>query len=149
LLGLPFVILGESIRIWAAGHIIKNHTLTVSGPYSYSRHPLYLGSFIIIIGLIIIANSLTVAFLMLLYFFLFYTPTIIKEENNLKEKFKDSFRIYEKIVSPIIGKGTKWYLPGKYSPFKFSRFIYNREYEFIIVIFLIIIILLLKLKYII
>ena len=145
--GIPFIMLGEAIRIWASGHIIKGLTLTVSGPYSYSRHPLYLGSIIIAIGFTIIANSPIIIGLMILYFFFFYTPTILKEETTLKEKFSESFSIYKELVSLFISKENRWYLPGKFAPFKLSRFLHNRENDFIIVIFIIIIILFFKMKY--
>ena len=35
--------LGEALRIWAAGHLEKSREVTSSGPYRYTRHPLYLG----------------------------------------------------------------------------------------------------------
>lgn len=145
--GIPFIALGELVRIWASGHIVKDLTLTVSGPYSYSRHPLYLGSLIIAIGFTIIGNSTIIIVLMMLYFFFFYTPAIIKEETALKEKFNESFSIYRELVSLFISKENRWYLPGKFAPFKLSRFLHNREYEFIIAIFIIITILFLKVKY--
>jgi len=41
LLGLPLAVLGESLRIWASGHIEKTKTLATGGPYAHSRNPLY------------------------------------------------------------------------------------------------------------
>ena len=40
LMGVPIAILGESIRVWAAGHLIKGQEVTTSGPYVFVRHPL-------------------------------------------------------------------------------------------------------------
>ncbi len=37
-------VMGEAIRIWAAGHLEKGREVTTSGPYAFSRHPLYVGS---------------------------------------------------------------------------------------------------------
>lgn len=50
-LGLPFVIAGEALRIWAAGHLTKSVELVTSGPYAYTRNPLYLGRLAIFTGL--------------------------------------------------------------------------------------------------
>ena len=44
---------GEAIRLWAAGHLEKGREVTTSGPYAFTRHPLYVGSSIIGIGLAI------------------------------------------------------------------------------------------------
>ncbi len=47
IIGGAIAVVGLLIRAWASGHIRKNQTLAVSGPYSYTRNPLYLGSFIL------------------------------------------------------------------------------------------------------
>src|SRR5437588_11900332 len=48
---------GLALRAWASGHIRKNARLAVSGPYAYTRNPLYLGSFILGLGFTIAASS--------------------------------------------------------------------------------------------
>ena len=55
LIGLVFVVVGESIRFWAAGHLLKSKELAVSGPYRYTQNPLYLGRFLILTGFCIMA----------------------------------------------------------------------------------------------
>jgi len=49
--GALLVVVGESIRVWACGHLVRNEELTRDGPYSIVRHPLYLGSLLIGLGL--------------------------------------------------------------------------------------------------
>lgn len=46
-LGLPLVVAGAVLRSWGAGHLVKNDTLTMTGPYAHLRHPLYLGTLLI------------------------------------------------------------------------------------------------------
>src|SRR5947209_15369662 len=41
---------GLALRAWASGHIRKNARLAVSGPYAYTRNPLYLGSLVLGLG---------------------------------------------------------------------------------------------------
>jgi protein-S-isoprenylcysteine O-methyltransferase Ste14 len=145
--GIPIIIIGAIIRVWASGHILKSSSLTVSGPYSYFRHPLYVGSLIVAIGFAIISQSLTVIICLVVYFGLFYPITIIKEETLLHEKFKDSFNIYKNAVSTFFSKKFDWYLPGRYSQFNPSLFLLNREYRLIITIVIVLILLYLKMKY--
>ena len=42
-LGSVISLIGELLRIWAAGHLEKSKEVTRSGPYRFTRHPLYLG----------------------------------------------------------------------------------------------------------
>jgi len=49
-IGLPLVALGLLVRTWAVGHLVKTERFTVTGPYAYVRHPLYLGTLAIGIG---------------------------------------------------------------------------------------------------
>ena len=49
--GLAMAILGEAIRVWAAGHLRRNQQLITSGPYAHCRHPLYLGRFLLLPGI--------------------------------------------------------------------------------------------------
>ncbi len=49
-LGVAMVLLGEGLRVWATGHLIKTDALTISGPYAYLRHPLYVGTLSIAAG---------------------------------------------------------------------------------------------------
>ena len=52
---------GELLRIWAAGHIEKSREVTSSGPYRFTRHPLYMGSTLIGIGVAVASASVVVA----------------------------------------------------------------------------------------
>jgi len=47
--------IGLWVRARAAGHLHKQEILTVTGPYAFTRNPLYLGSFILMIGAAIAA----------------------------------------------------------------------------------------------
>ncbi|MDQ3012472.1 MAG: hypothetical protein M3X11_17405, partial [Acidobacteriota bacterium] len=54
--GIPIALGGALIRAWASGHFRKNKNLAISGPYAYTRNPLYLGSFILGVGFTIAAG---------------------------------------------------------------------------------------------
>src|SRR5215212_1338801 len=60
-IGACVVAIGVWIRAIASGHVDKNATLAMSGPYAYTRNPLYLGSIVIAAGFAIAALSVWVA----------------------------------------------------------------------------------------
>jgi len=57
-IGLSVVAAGEALRLWATGHLVKNEALTRSGPYAHVRHPLYLGTLLIVVGFALSGSSL-------------------------------------------------------------------------------------------
>src|SRR5690349_12452641 len=61
LLGSAAAFAGEALRVWAAGHVHKSREVTVSGPYRFIRHPLYVGSSIMGAGLALASGSGAVA----------------------------------------------------------------------------------------
>ena len=85
---------GELVRIWAAGHLEKGREVTASGPYAFSRHPLYLGSTLIGVGLAIGAASVPVAIIVLGYLALTLTAAIRTEEAHLTGKFGAAYPDY-------------------------------------------------------
>ena len=90
-LGLStFVVLpGLALRAYASGYVQKNAELTVTGPYAWTRNPLYLGSMLIAFGFAAAARSPLLAALLALLFALIYVPVIRGEEHYLRAHFAD------------------------------------------------------------
>lgn len=86
--------IGESLRVWAAGHLEKSREVTRSGPYAWTRHPLYVGSSIIAAGLAVASNSVIVAALVATYVGMFITAAIRAEEAHLRDKFGGDYDAY-------------------------------------------------------
>jgi protein-S-isoprenylcysteine O-methyltransferase Ste14 len=88
-LGAGFAVasLGVLIRALASGHIRKNAELATTGPYAYTRNPLYLGSIIIAAGFIIAARNLWIGIGALAMFAFIYLPVITAEEKYLRSAF--------------------------------------------------------------
>jgi protein-S-isoprenylcysteine O-methyltransferase Ste14 len=86
--------LGQSLRVWAAGHLEKGREVTASGPYRFSRHPLYVGSTIMGAGLAIASRSVLVAAIVAVYFAATLTAAIRNEETFLRQRFGDDYDAY-------------------------------------------------------
>jgi protein-S-isoprenylcysteine O-methyltransferase Ste14 len=101
LLGMLLVIPGLAIRALASGHVRKNEQLTTSGPYAYTRNPLYLGSLILALGFVAASRSWWIAAFMLLMLLAIYIPVIKAEEDYLRGKFPE-FDEYARTVPRLI-----------------------------------------------
>jgi protein-S-isoprenylcysteine O-methyltransferase Ste14 len=85
---------GEAIRVWAAGHLEKSREVTTSGPYRFTRHPLYLGSSIMGLGVGVASRSLVVSLLVILYMSATIAAAIRTEEAFLRRQFGDAYDTY-------------------------------------------------------
>jgi protein-S-isoprenylcysteine O-methyltransferase Ste14 len=105
-LGLLPIALGEGLRLWATGHLHKNDALTVSGPYAYLRHPLYLGTLLIGSGFAIMAGSAIAAALWAVFvlgYFAYYMPYKNRIETaRLEAAYGDAFRRYAVAVPTLL-----------------------------------------------
>ncbi len=112
---------GQAIRIWAAGHLEKGREVTSSGPYRLTRHPLYLGSTVMGIGLAAASGSLVVAALVVVYLTVTLTAAMRSEESHLTEKFGGAYPAYR------AGRAD-----GPARRFSLERAMRNREYRAVI-----------------
>jgi protein-S-isoprenylcysteine O-methyltransferase Ste14 len=92
--GAVFAMAGEALRIWAAGHLEKSKEVTRSGPYAYMRHPLYLGSALIAVGIAVAGASRIASLLIALYIGTTLPAAVLSEERHLREKFGAAYDSY-------------------------------------------------------
>lgn len=85
---------GEAFRMWAAGHIRKGREVTASGPYRLTRHPLYLGSFLMGLGFVVAAANAIVATVVVGYLVIMLGVAITLEEAMLRERFGADYDRY-------------------------------------------------------
>lgn len=88
-ISLLLVVPGLWLRAYASGYVKKNTEVTTTGPYAYTRNPLYLGSMLIAFGFALGARSLWIALALALLFAVIYVPVIRSEEAFLHSQFPD------------------------------------------------------------
>jgi protein-S-isoprenylcysteine O-methyltransferase Ste14 len=96
LIGLPLVLAGEALRVWAAGHLEKGREVTSSGPYRWTRHPLYVGSTLLGLGFGVAANHPVVLALAVGYLAFTLTAAARSEERDLESKFGEAYQVYRR-----------------------------------------------------
>lgn len=135
--GAVFIVIGLVLRGSASGHLQKNEQLTTSGPYAYTRNPLYLGSLIMAFGCVIAARSWWIASAAAAFFLLIYLPVIAAEERFLRERFPE-FDHYAREVPRLVprlarmkadsgGRVTRRHTRGK--GFSWTLYRKHREYN--------------------
>jgi protein-S-isoprenylcysteine O-methyltransferase Ste14 len=130
MLGAIVVVPGLLIRGLASGHVRKNETLATSGPYAYTRNPLYLGSLLMGLGFCIAARSWWVGVALVVMFFAIYLPVIRDEEAFLRRTFPE-FEDYARRVPRMLPRLTRGPSYEKEEPLGFSLDLYlkHREYK--------------------
>src|SRR5580698_431067 len=84
---LALVLPGLALRAAASGTVKKNRELAVTGPYAYTRNPLYLGSMLMAAGFAVALLSWPMALLLAAGFAIIYIPVIAAEEQFLRDTF--------------------------------------------------------------
>ena len=110
-IGMSFVVLGEFLRIWTVGYaggatrattLGAARDLVTTGPYSYVRNPLYLGNFLLSLGVCIIANVIWLIPVLILGYLIQYLPIIAVEEMYLLESCGSVYQTYQEQVRRFI-----------------------------------------------
>jgi protein-S-isoprenylcysteine O-methyltransferase Ste14 len=124
---LLLVLPGLLLRAYASGYVKKNAELAVTGPYAYTRNPLYLGSMLTAFGFTAASRSIWITALLALLFVVIYVPTIYAEEQFLRSAFP-AFDDYARRVPRLLPRLTPARLPGSGS-FSITLYREHREYN--------------------
>lgn len=125
LIGIPISLLGLLLRTWAAGHLAKDRQLATTGPYRYIRNPLYAGTLIVALGIVIASRSIWLGIIFVICFFLVYLPAIELEEQHLRDIFPE-YAAYAARVRRFVPLA-KW--PGAQARFSRALYLRNEEYK--------------------
>ena len=128
-LSLLFVVPGLLVRGYAAGYVKKNAELTQTGPYAYTRNPLYLGSMMAAFGFAGASRRWELVVLLAVLFLVIYLPVILSEEKFLRSRFAD-FNHYAARVPRLLPRLTPAETGNaERSSFSAERYRRHREYN--------------------
>lgn len=125
---LILVVPGVFLRGYASGYVKKNAELTISGPYAFTRNPLYLGSFMIAFGFAMASRSPTIALVLAAGFAVIYVPVIRAEEEYLRATFAE-FQAYSSHVPRLIPRLSPADLGTEPGRFSMALYLQHREYN--------------------
>ncbi len=127
--GAVISILGLLLRAWAAGHIRKNSALATSGPYAFTRNPLYLGSFLLGLGFTLGSGFWPLGILFIALFLGIYFPVMRVESATLAQLFGQSFQTYAREVPLFFPRVTPYRGEATANGFDSSLYMRYREYR--------------------
>lgn len=129
IVGASVALIGVFVRGWASGHIRKNEQLAVSGPYAYTRNPLYFGSFLIAAGFAMAAHW-SLLLLVIAFFVLVYAPKIEAERLNILGRFPNEYPGYAANVPVFFPRRTAWApSAGPKDRFSFDLYMQHGEWK--------------------
>jgi protein-S-isoprenylcysteine O-methyltransferase Ste14 len=128
-IGAAIALPGLVLRAWATGHLRKNDALAVTGPYAYTRNPLYLGSFLIGVGFTIASGRFVLGFLFAALFLGIYVPVMRVESATLAELFGENYERYLKAVPLFLPRLSPYRDRTKDRP-RFDPSLYKRYREY-------------------
>jgi protein-S-isoprenylcysteine O-methyltransferase Ste14 len=151
LLGALIGVAGLCLRAYAAGYLHKQEVLTVTGPYAYTRNPLYLGSAILAFGAGIAMRSWISACILIIYFAVFYRAVMQREAKELHLRHGASFEEYARTVPLFLPRLTAAKLSGDSAgSFSFAQYRKNHEWQaaagFLFLLFVLVVIWWLRLR---
>jgi protein-S-isoprenylcysteine O-methyltransferase Ste14 len=120
---------GLVLRGLASGHVQKDRELTTSGPYAYTRNPLYLGSIIMAAGFVVAAQNPWILVMLFVMFAVIYVPVVAGEERYLRKTFPE----YDDYARHVPRFATRFIKYGNQKgTFSSERYWKHREYQAII-----------------
>jgi protein-S-isoprenylcysteine O-methyltransferase Ste14 len=129
-IGAAVGFIGLWLRAYAAGYLHKQSVLTVTGPYAYTRNPLYLGSAILALGAGIASRSWISASILLVYFAVVYSVVMRREEGELLAQHDGAFQTYRAAVPLFFPRLTARQRPeASAGEFSFEQYKKNHEYQ--------------------
>jgi protein-S-isoprenylcysteine O-methyltransferase Ste14 len=129
-IGAAVGMVGLWLRAYSAGYLHKHEFLTVVGPYTRTRNPLYLGSAILAFGVAVAVHSWTSAIILCGYFALFYPIVMRREEAELQQRYGAAFDEYARAVPLFLPRMTATRVSnGGAEAFSFEQYKQNREYQ--------------------
>jgi len=124
--GTAALLLGLLVRTWAAGMLVKKKRLASDGPYALVRHPLYLGSILMMFGVTLLTGmwwNLLIAGITALISF---GGAIRGEEQFLAAKFGERWTAYATCRGRLLPRG----IGGSVLAFwNWKRWLKNREFN--------------------
>lgn len=129
-------VLGLAVRAHAVGHALPGtsgrntrgqvaRNLNTDGMYSVVRHPLYLGNYLMFLGLVLFIGPWWAPIIASLAYWLYYERIMYAEEEFLRETYGQSYETWASATPPFVPRWSAWVAPGR--PMDIGRVVRNEN----------------------
>jgi len=125
-LGAGVALVGVALRAWASGHLRKMAELTTSGPYAHTRNPLYLGTFLIVIGASLAGGVWWLAAVVSAVYLVIYVPVMLAEVDTMRSLFPGAYDAWAREVPIFLPRLSPRGAEGRFDSALYLRY---REYR--------------------
>lgn len=119
------LMLGVLLRSWAAAVVQKREHLATTGAYALCRHPLYLGSMLMVVGFCGLVGNLLVSIVLCTMVAVTISSAIRHEEEFLEATFGTDWTNYAQRVGALVPRS----IPLSFGEVSARRWYQNREYR--------------------
>jgi protein-S-isoprenylcysteine O-methyltransferase Ste14 len=124
--GLLLVIGGLLVRMWAAGTLRKRRELATTGPYALIRHPLYFGSFLMMVGFGILIHDPLTLWVVVGPVAWLYWQAVKSEERHIAKLFPQEWPAYAARVPRFLPRRLA---APQLADWSLSQWLRNSEYQ--------------------
>jgi protein-S-isoprenylcysteine O-methyltransferase Ste14 len=124
--GLSLVIGGLVVRTWAAGTLRKRRELATTGPYAWIRHPLYFGSFLMMVGFGILIHDPLTLWVVVGPVAWLYWQAVRSEEKQIAKLFPGQWPAYAASVPRFFPRRL---MAPQLADWSLSQWLRNSEYQ--------------------
>ena len=124
--GELLILLGLAIRSWAAGTIHKNTSLTTTGPYGMVRNPLYVGTFLLMLGFLALIGSWPTLCVLYVALTVLYWFKVRQEERSLSRLHPQQWPLYRRATPRFFPRR---FIAPSAAEWSFSQWVHNREFD--------------------
>jgi len=124
--GIALVFVGLAVRSWAAGTLRKQRELATSGAYAFVRHPLYFGSFLMMVGFGMLIHDPVTLWVVAGPVAWIYWQAIKSEERQIARLFPKRWPAYSGTVGRLLPR--RFAVP-RFENWSLAQWMRNSEYR--------------------
>ena len=128
ILGSVLALFGLAWRAWASGHLRKNEQLAITGPYAYTRNPLYFGSFFLGAGFALATARPELVVVFILFYLFVYSSVMRSEAEYMQQTFPNHYPSYAENV-PLFWPRLRAWKASSQARFDLNLYLRYREYR--------------------
>jgi protein-S-isoprenylcysteine O-methyltransferase Ste14 len=100
--GFVVALVGELTQVWCFASLDKNQKLATEGPYMFTRNPMYIGRYVLLVGCVLTTGHPWAIPVLSVGYYFYVVNRIKREERRLQKVFGKAYADYCKKVNRFV-----------------------------------------------